>query len=269
MATTASPTRRYTKKITRQAIVNLTEQDTGLVLIMPRASSMELDNGLGDNTEITETDGQGYDTKVANNFGSRKPTINLTFAGRNLDIVALSLDRRTQSVVASLRYPARQQVKRAIYNPSTVGKLGYSIKKDAETKASYHDAATAQTKLLIQQSFDSFNPAIPNSFAVGEHFERKFSSNLVDANSWVVLVPTADYAARSLSEATIGFLELNALCFQTDDTTEIVQVADCFVNPEGAGLKSGDTTVTLDVSGLGKCQPWNLFELNEEIFCDE
>ncbi|MEM8781114.1 MAG: hypothetical protein AAGF26_20105, partial [Cyanobacteria bacterium P01_G01_bin.49] len=98
MATTASPTRRYTKKKTRKGIINLTEQDTGLVLIMPRAAGMEIDNGLGDNAEIVETDAQGYETKVANNFSSRKPTVNLTFGGRNLDIVALSLNQRTQSV---------------------------------------------------------------------------------------------------------------------------------------------------------------------------
>lgn len=266
---TASPTRRYTKKKTRKGIVNLTEQDTGLVLIMPRSSSMELDNGLGDNAEIMEVDNQGYETKVGNNFSSRKPTITLTFSERNLDIVALSLDRKTQTVTANLRYPGRQQVQRAIYNASQPGKLGYKVKANADTRGSYYNHFTGETIALTQQLLGNFNPAIPNSFAIGEHFERHFSNNLVANNNWIVLEPSADYAARSLSEAAIGFLELNALCFQTDDTTEIIQVKNCFVNPEGAGLKDGDTSVTLDVSGLGRCQPWELYELTEEIFCDE
>lgn len=266
---TASPTRRYTKKNTRNAIVNVKEKASGLVLIMPRASSMELDNGLGDNTEIMEVDNQGYETKVGNNFSSRKPTITLNFSERNLDILALSLDRKTQKTNVTLRYPGRQQITRAAYNPSQPGKLGYNIPQDAATDGSYHDFQSGCTFALTQQSFATFNPLIPKSFAIGANFERHFSADLVTGQYWVVLLPEADYAARSLSEASIGFLELNALCFQTDDTTEIVHADNCFVNPEGGGLKDGDTSVTLDVSGLGRCQPWNIHELNEEIFCDE
>lgn len=265
----ASPTRRYTRKQTRQAIVQLTEQDTGLVLIMNRSASMELDNGLGDNQPITEVDSQGYITKVGNNFGSRQPTITLTFTGRNLDITALQLDRRTKNAIVSLRYPSRQQVKRAIYAASQPGKLGYAVQQDAETRASYHDAITGNTYLLNQVSYSAFNPAVNNTFAIGQHFERLYSNNLVSDNTWVVLEPSADYASRSLSEASIGFLELNGLCFLTDDTTEIIEATNCFVNPEGGGLKEGDNTITLDVSGLGKCQPWNIHELTAEVFCDE
>ena len=265
----ASPTRRYTRKQTRKAIVNLTELDTGLVLIMARPADMELDNGLGENNIITEVDTQGYVTKVANNFGVRQPTVTLTFGGRNLDITALQLDRRTRTAIVTLRYPARQQVKRAVYAPSEPGKLGYAVMQDADTRASYLDSISGETRLLNQVNYNTFNPAIDNTFAIGEHFERLYSNNLVSNNSWVILEPSADYASRSLSEAAIGFLELNALCFLTDDTTEIIEVPNCFVNPEGGGLKAGDNTITLDVSGLGKCQPWNVHELTAEIFCDD
>lgn len=264
-----SPTRSYTKKITRKGLINLTEEDTGLVLVMNRPTSMELDNGLGDNAPITELDSQGYETEVANNFNSRKPSLSLTFGGRNLDITALSLDRKTQTTTVSLRYPARQQILKGNYAPSPAGKLGNRVKKDADTKASFHNYESGESEILTQQLFDSFNPAIAKSFAIGENFERKFSDDLVDNNNWVALLPSADYAARSLSEATIGFLEVTGLCFYTDDSTEIVYVPRCFVNPEGAGLKEGDTTVQLKVSGLGKCQPWNLFEIPDEVYCED
>lgn len=266
---TVSPTRAYIQKNTRKAKVLLTEKDTGLVLIMNRPADMNLDDGLGNNQPVMEIDEQGYQTKVANNFSSREPTVNLSFSERNLDILALSLNRKTKQVVATLKYPARQQIKKASYNPSEPGKLGYRVKKNAETQASFHDAATGETKLLIQQDFDSFNSAIDNSFAVGEHFERKFSNNLVNLNYWVGLKPSADYQARSLSEASIGYLELDGLCFYIDDSIEIIKIDDCFVNPEGAGLKAGETTVNLDVSSLGKCQPWNVYKLTDQIFCDD
>lgn len=264
----ASPTAKYTKKNTRKAKVNLIEKDTGLALLMLRPSNMDLDNGLGGNKPIMEIDEQGYETLVANNFGERKPVVNLTFSERNIDIVALSLNQKTQSVTATLRYPARQQIKKAEYNPSSQGKLGYSIIKDVETYASYQDLGTGETRILTQQNFDSFNPTIPKSFAIGDSFARKFSTDLVTDSNWTLLLPAADYAARSLAEGIIGNLELWALCFSTDDATEIVTVPDCFVNPEGAGLKDGDTSVKLDVSGIGACQPWNIYELTEEIFCD-
>lgn len=264
-----SPTRTYTRKKTRKTLANLTEKDSGLVMIVNRSSDMELDNGLGDNTPIIETDNLGYDTKTGNNFSSRQPTVTLTFSGNNLDIVALSIDRKTENVIANLRYPARQQIRRAIYNPATTGRLGFAVKKNADTQASYQDAQTGETRILTQQSFDSFNPLIPRSFSVGEHFERRYSNDLVNDNSWVVLQPSADYAARALAEGSIGFLDLWGLCFYTDDTTQIVRVEDCFVNPEGGGLKAGDTTVTLDVSSLNRCIPWNLFELTEAAFCED
>ena len=264
-----SPTRSYTKKITRKGIINLVEEDTGLVLVMNRPTSMELDNGLGDNTPIMELDSQGYETEVANNFNSRKPSLNLTFGGRNLDITALSLDRKTQTTTVSLRYPARQQILKSNYAPSPEGKLGNRVLKDVETKASFHNYDSGESEVLTQQSFDTFNPTVAKSFAVGDAFERKFSDDLVDANNWVALLPAADYAARSLSEAAIGFLQVWGLCFYTDDATQIISVPRCFVNPEGAGLKEGDTTVQLKVSGLGKCQPWNLFEIPDEVYCED
>lgn len=264
-----SPTRSYTKKITRKGIINLVEEDTQLVLVMNRPTSMELDNGLGDNQPINELDSQGYETEVANNFGSRKPTLNLTFGGRNLDITALSLDQKTEVATVTLRYPARQQILRQEYNPSPVGKLGHRVKKDADTKAGFHNYETGESEILTQQIFDSFNPSIAKSFAIGENFARKFSNDLLSNNNWVSLLPSADYAARSLSEAAIGFLEVWGLCFYTDDRTEIVSVPRCFINPEGAGLKEGDTTVGLKVSGLGKCQPWNIFEIPDEVYCED
>lgn len=264
-----SPTRAYTKKETRNGIINLVEEDTNLVLVMARSTKMELANGLGGNQPITELDSQGYETEVANNFSERKPTLALTFGGRNLDITALTLDRKTQTSTVNLRYPARQQIEKADYNPSPVGKLGHKVKVNADTQASFQNCITGETELLTQQLFESFNPLVSKSFAIGENFSRKYSIDLVNANNWVTLLPSADYAARSLSEAAIGFLRIWGTCFYTDGTIEILSVPRAFVNPEGAGLKEGDSTLNLKISSLGSCNPWNIHAITDEIFCED
>lgn len=264
-----SPTRAYANKIVRNGIFNVIEKDTDRVLIMPRAATFELSDGLGGNTEITEVDGQGYITKVANSFSERKPTLTLNFSGRNLDTTALQLNQKTQIVTVDLRFPYRMQVKRDSYEASPEGKLGYGIVADADTKASYHDPVTRETVVLTQQSFASFDPATPKSFAIGANFERKFSTDLVNDQNWIVLVPEAEYNARGYSEEELGFLEINGIVFNSSGKINIISVPICFVNPEGAGISSnGEVTVNFDVSGLGACQPWNEYEIDAENFCE-
>lgn len=265
----ASATDVYARKVVRKGIFNLYEKNTGLILIAPRPTTIELQDGLGNNDPIVELDNQGYETKVSNNHSSRNPVVNMTFKGRNLDITALQLGRTIKESEVALRYPGRMQVEKASYAGAPDGKLGNRVRKDVDCRGSFLDADNGSTLLLVQQLFDSFNPLIPNSFAVGDNFERKFSNNLVEDNAWIVLEPSADYATRSLSEGLIGFMELNGICYLSDNTSEIVVADNCFVNPEGGGLKEGDTQVTLDISGLGKCQPWNIHEIRDEIYCDD
>ncbi len=260
----------YTKRRVRNAIINLYDIETGLILIQNRPATMELDDGLGGNTEITEVDGQGYEVKIANNFKERKPTVTLNFKGSNLDITALQRNRQTQITTATLRYPWRQQVLKAEYAAVGTGKIGNGITEDADTRGATL-SETGETIALTQQSFATFNSATPNSFAIGADYVRRFSDDLLARRAFVILEPQKDFTARTMSETQLGFLELNGLCFNSDNTLEIIEVPNLFVNPEGGGLKPGDdtTTVTLDVATIGKCEPWRIFEITDEIFCDD
>lgn len=260
----------YTKRIVKNGIVNLRDLETGLILIQNRPATMELDDGLGGNTEITEIDSQGYEVKIANNFKERKPTVNLTFRGLNLDIVAFQRNRKTHNVTATLKFPWRQQVLKAEYDAAPTGKLGNGMIEDATTLGSTL-TETGETVALTQQPYASFNSATVNSFAIGADYARRFSDDLVTRRGFVILEPEKEFSTRTMSEETLGYLELNALCFNSDDSLEILVVPQVFVNPEGSGFKPGDdtTSVALDVATIGRCEPWELHSITDEIFCDD
>lgn len=262
-------TRGYTNKIVRNGIFNITELDTNRVLIMPRPATFTFENGLGGNNEITEVDGQGYITKVANSFSERKPTMSMSFSGRNLDLTALQLNQKTQTIALDLRFPYRMQVRRATYAASIAGKLGFGLVEDADTRGSYHDPDTGETIVLTQQPYATFNTATPKSFAIGANFERLFSDDLVTDQNWIVLTPIGNYNARGLSEEEFGFMEINGICFNSNGRVSIFHVPICFVNPEGAGITADNQVqVNFDISGIGACQPWNEYEIPLENFCE-
>ena len=195
-----TPTQAYTNKIVRNGIFNITEIATNRVLIMPRPATFTLTDGLGGNNEITEVDGQGYITKIANSFSERKPVMTMNFSGRNLDLTALQLNQKTQTLSINLRFPYRMQIRRSAYAASPNGKLGFGIVQDANTRGSYHDPQTRETVALTQQPYADFDSAVPKSFAIGANFERLFSADLVADQNWIVLEPIGNYNARGLSE---------------------------------------------------------------------
>lgn len=259
----------YTRRRVKNGIVNLYDIETGLILIQNRPATMEIDDGLGGNSEITEIDSQGYEVKIGNNFKERKPKVTLTFKGSNLDITSLQRNRRTETTTATLRYPWRQQVLRAAYDAVGTGRLGNGMLVDADTRgATLLD--TGETLGLTQQSFATFNSATPNSFAIGADYERRFSDDLLARRAFVVLEPEKDFSVRKMSEVQLGYLQLNALCFMSDGTLEIIDIPTLFVNPEGGGLKPGDdsTTVNLDIATIGRCEPYESYEISDQIFCD-
>ena len=260
----------YNNRIVRNGIFNMVELDNNnRVLVMPRPATFALNNGLEDNTPIEELDSQGYRTKVANNFASRRPTMTLTFSGRNLDNTALAINQRTQKLNIDLGYPHRQQVNRLVYAAAPAGAIGSNIIKDVNTLGSVHQPSDKETIILTQQSFDTFNPAVDNSFAIGNGFERKYSNNLVNEQRFVTLVPEGNFEARGLSEVPIGNLRLTGICFNSDGRLSIFSVPVCFVNPEGAGIQADNqVTVNIDISGLTACQPWNEYEIQLSSFCE-
>ncbi len=262
-------TQAYTNKIVRNGIFNITEIATNRVLIMPRPATFTLTDGLGGNNEITEVDGQGFITKVANSFSERKPVMTMTFSGRNLDLTALQLNQKTRTLSLDLRYPYRMQVKRSIYDASAMGFLGYGLAKDADTRGSYHAFDTGETIVLAQQAYDTFDSTVVKSFAIGANFERLFSDDLVAAQHWIALAPIGNYNARGLSEENFGFLEINGICFNSNGRVSIFHVPTCFVNPEGAGITADNqVTINFDISGIGACQPYNEYEVPLSNFCE-
>jgi len=263
-----TPLRAYNNRIVRTGVFHATELATNRVLLMPRPATFTLLNGLGGNTEITEVDSQGYITKVENNFAERKPTMALSFTGRNLDTLAMSINQKIQTTNIDLKHPHRQQVKRAFYEAAPAGAIGSNVVENAYTRASLHDPRTRNTLILTQQNYGTFNSSVPQSFAIGNGFARRFSSDLVTNQNFVTLVPEANYDARGLSEEPLGDLEVNGLCFNSSGIVSIVHVPICFVNPEGAGITADNTvTVNLDISGANACQPWNEYEVNYTSFC--
>ena len=217
-------------------------------------------------------DSLGRETNIGNYMTGFKPVLTLNYSGEYLDLNALKKGRKIQTTTFDdLILPKEMQVTKADYLGTTTGKVGFGIPEDAVTAASTMSEALESVE-LEQQPFASFDPSTPNSFAIGENFARKFSTDLVARRAFVHLetpLPTGK-SARYLSEETVGPQKIEILAKSTNDTVTLVRIPSATIDPSGTGFdpKADAVDIVFDLSGLGVCDPYSIYELTDTIYCD-
>ncbi len=266
----SSSERDYIRKWTGVLGMTITDDETGIV----RAGRLPAKAIIEDNADvekITGTDSLGRETNVGSNVRAYKPVLTLTYSGANLDLYALQRGRKiNRGSFDALIMPKEMKVKKASYAGASVGKVGYGIVKDVVTKASIIED-DLDILALTQQPFDSFNAATNNTFAIGDNFARKFSTNLVTAQSLVhIRVPLPSISARTISEDSLGTQTINMLVRSTNDTVTLVDVPSAQVDPSGSRFdpKAENIEIKFDLSGLAVCEPYTIYELASTVYCD-
>ncbi|RCJ29202.1 hypothetical protein A6769_36005 [Nostoc punctiforme NIES-2108] len=248
--------------------MTITDEETGVV----RAGRLPTNAVIDDNPDvekITGGDAYGRETNIGNNVKGFKPVLTLTYSGSTLDLYALQRGRKiTRSTFDNLILPKELKIRKLTYPGAPTGKVGYGVVKDVQTSASI--VADNQDVLpLIQQPYDSFSPSTDNSFAIGANFAKKFSTNLLNQITHIK-VPLPAIAARTVSEESLGTQIINIIARSSDDTVTLVEVYSAQIDPSGSKLdpKADNLEIKFDLSGLGVCEPYKVYELASTVYCD-
>lgn len=258
----------YIRKWSGVMGMTITDEETGVV----RAGRLPTNAVIDDNPDvekITGGDAYGRETNIGNNVKGFKPVLTLTYSGATLDLYALQRGRKiTRASFDGLILPKEMKIKKISYAGAPTGKVGYGVVKDAESDASIVDE-NQDILPLIQRPFDAFDVSVENGFAIGANFARKFSTNLINKIAHVK-VPLPNMSARTVSEESLGTQLINIIARSSDDSVTLVEVYSAQIDPSGSKLdpKADNVEIKFDLSGLGVCEPYKVYELANTVYCD-
>lgn len=266
-----SAERDYTR--TLNGIVGMTITDLESSIVRPYR--LPTNATIQDNPEVqklTGNDSLGRETNIGSYITGYKPTLTLNYSGDFLDLNALKKGRKIETLAFDdLVLPKEMQVRKSEYQAVPTGKVGFGIAADVVTSASTVNELLEVVQ-LTQQDYATFDPTTTNSFAIGADFARKFSNDLVARRAFVhIEVPMATgISARYIGEETIGPQKIQMMVKSTNDTVSLVRIPQATIDPSGTGFnpKADTMEVVFDLSGLGTCDPYTIYELTDLIHCD-
>jgi hypothetical protein len=268
MALTAEST--YTKSYRGRVLDILIRRiaDNSIIAGQP-PNNLTIENGIAA-TMKTGVSGEGLETNVGVNRTEYKPTATLAFGRSNLQLLAFQQGYATRSLTAKIIVPLTQQALGAFYAPVPSGKRGFGVAVDTPTRGWIQDPETGLSVILAQQPFATFSPATPNSFAVGANFARKYSNDIVARRAFVSLAPTANLPVTTISEEELGYLEINAVMVNDDNTLDYLVIPTATVDPSGSGInpQENNLQVKLICAAIGRCRGYDLYSSQEQLFCE-
>ncbi|MBD1995318.1 hypothetical protein H6G00_01565 [Leptolyngbya sp. FACHB-541] len=152
----------------------------GTLLVLPTAAGGVFNPGI----EIQEIDASsrlGEMVLVDTYAMARKPTIKLDWKQKNLTLLAMRLGLEFQPTTNANAKVVNNGllITKNEYSPASNGFEGFGMVGDQELALAAVLAENDLPKKLTRQPFNSFNPAIPNTFAQGVNGGSKWSNNLI------------------------------------------------------------------------------------------
>jgi hypothetical protein len=232
-------------------------------------TNVTIDNGIAVAMK-TGVSGEGLETNIGLNKTEYKSTATLAYSGVNIKRLAFQQGYTTRNLTARIITPITQQALASAFPPVPAGKRGSSVLADTPTNGWTQNPETGASVILTQQPFAGFDPAIANSFAIGANFARKYSTDLVTKRAFVSLAPSSNLPVETISEEEIGYLEVNAVMVNDDNTLDYLYVPTAIVDPSGSGINPQENNfqVKLVLSPLGRCRAYELYSSTEQLFCE-
>jgi hypothetical protein len=256
--------RSYTGKATNALVI---DTRTDLAVISARPTMISVDNGIA-RSKITDVNTLGEEFNAGNNVTERKPVAAVTYGRNNLEIQALQAGFEAKVVTGRVQLPWKQKITRQDYESVPDPSMGYKIVKDEQTLAT-RMGAYGEAIGLTQQSFDSFSPSVPNSFAIGDGFARKFSADLIASGKIITMVPESAETFTEISEDSFQFLKIICVTNYSTGEIEIFYAPNASVDPEGSGYKPGEQeiVVNFDLAAISGCKTYDVKRISAKSLC--
>jgi len=155
------------------------ESDTGNLLVLPTAAGGMLTPGIKQQ-EIMAMSRLGEVVIVDTYPIERKPEIKLEFSQKNIQLIGmrLGLTFETETVADGWVVHNGLMVIKLVQPGVSEGFEGYGMVADQPGSKAFLLLDTGNTVALTRQPFDTFNPAVPRSFAQGQHCAILWSTDL-------------------------------------------------------------------------------------------
>lgn len=191
--------------------------ETGKLLVLPTAAGSVFNPGQ-EIQEVEATSRLGEKVIVDTYNLARKPTIQLDWQQKNLQLMSLRLGLEFEQVATANTAKVVSNgslITKNSYSAAADGYEGNGMPADQAGSVAYVLEESGTTTELVRQPYASFNPATPLSFAQGANGARMFSNDLI--NKYVAYeFPHALSNVLQLSETPIGNLSLTLMTIMSD-----------------------------------------------------
>ena len=238
------------------------------VLDLPTPTGFTIENGI-EQKILTTQNGQGEMTRASSYIKGRMPLLQIVYNFMQPEILQFkignSFEPQTRTVSTAKTFVVLQNDYPAITDAT---KIGYNVVADQPTVASLN--RNNFSVQLTQQPFATFDATVNDSFAIGVHFEVKFSNNLVANLEAISMITQESFNGYGISDNIVGAFKIKASIVTTLNEVIIFEANNCTPSYDGANINTDDDNIQIpffinDVPG--SCFPYQWFYTNKFITC--
>lgn len=194
------------------------------------------------------------------------PTITLTYPSLFAEKYVTGVGYQAENRVFSVKYTKFTQVPTSLNIPAVAaGKYGFSLVEDSPGFGSKE--LNGISVPITQQTYATFNPATPDTWAVGDNGDLLFSTNLAD--EFVTLQIDMDVSGTGFSDTITGEYEVSATLVNTLLQISHLYIPSAIIDPTGKSLDPSAESFEIMMYLLtsGSCRAYDLVDTQETVDC--
>jgi hypothetical protein len=258
-----------TERLVNAVSVQFIGQETGLIQTIKTPSGFVIENGITTKTS-DGVDLLGRVVLIDRYTEKVMPELTVTYAGANLEILALQQGKRTTKTTGdTIRLPIRRQASKGSFAGAITGDYGVDIAADPVGVLASAKLGGARSTALVQQPFATFNASTPLSFAIGAASALKFSDDLVAVKAIVELNVPAIVDTESIDEQDLDYQAVYGYYRMSNDSLGVCLAPTVQINPEGSKIDPSEdnTQVKASILVVGGCKPYEYKRLLRKLAC--
>ena len=185
-------------------------------LMIAAPSNGTYNSGIAE-VEITSVNCLGEQIVSDTYVNERKPTLSFTYGGKTKEVLAAFFGLQLANGTKNTAFAKSLEVTQTSYAASASGYAGFGASADNTDSYAYYLTSDGIAAPLTRQTFATFNPATPNTWAQGADSALLFSNDVAAARRYVTYyIPytstNADYLSNTPQvdyTADIFFVNIN------------------------------------------------------------
>lgn len=248
--------------------VIVVQNSTNDVMALPTATGFVIDSGRSEREIMTSN--QLGEMAFSNSFNSAvNPSLQLTYGVYNAEMYAIQENVRLETGLLTVKIPYKFWIpKTGVHNPVATGRFLYQITEDAVSYASI--VKDKKSYQLTQMPYTGFDDSVDDTFAVGDHGEFIFSTNLYNVTDppYVNIETEAEISGNYLGSEPIGDMRISATLVDSNNMITYVQVYRAIVNTGGITFdpKAEGITLNLRLASDG-CRAFQYLDTQDLVSC--